>query len=162
LVVRGALTDCSAPQAPPAPSLATPADGKVQVNWSSVAGAAAYNLYRSFGSCPGGSWVPVATAVAGTSFLDTTVAGGAPYSYVVPGTSDAGAAGESPRSACASVVPTGDCTLLPTFHGVSDAVSLGTASCAVTVSWDPATGYCLGAVRYNVYRGTTSSFVPGP
>src|SRR6185503_10090513 len=60
LVVRGALSDCSAPAAPGAPVLGTPADGAVQVAWNAVPGAAAYDVYRSFGACPGGPFVPVA------------------------------------------------------------------------------------------------------
>ncbi|HEX4823780.1 MAG TPA: S8 family serine peptidase [Candidatus Polarisedimenticolaceae bacterium] len=162
LVVRGAMTDCPAPPAPPAPALGTPADHQVQVTWSPVSGAAGYNVYRSFGPCPGGPWVPVATAVAGTSFLDTTVSGGAAYSYVVTAASDPSAACESARSGCASVVPTGDCTLLPAFHGVREAVSDGLSACSVDVRWDPATAYCSGGLTYNVYRGTSSGFVPGP
>ena len=68
LVVRGALTDCPAPAAPGGTrALGTPADHQVQVTWSAVPGAAAYNVYRSLGACPGGSCVPVAAAVTGTT-----------------------------------------------------------------------------------------------
>ena len=162
LVVHGALTDCPAPAAPPAPTLATPATHQVQVSWSSVPGAASYDVYRSFGACPRGPYVPVASAVAGTSFLDTTVTGGATYSYVVTAASDAAGACESARSACASVVPTGDCGLAPSFPGAVAGGSAGLASCTINVSWAAASPYCLGDVRYNVYRGTTSSFVPSP
>jgi hypothetical protein len=161
LVVRGALTDCPAPAAPAAPTLSTPADNQVQASWPSVGGAASYNVYRSFGACPGVGWVPVATVTA-PSFLDTTVSGGAMYSYSVAAASDAAAACESPRSPCASVTPTGDCTLLPSFHGVTTAASSGQAGCAVDLAWDAGSPYCVGDVRYNVYRGTTSGFVPGP
>ena len=162
LVVRGALTDCPAPAAPGAPTLGTPADRQVQVSWNAVAGASAYNVYRSLGACPGGGWTPVATAITATSFLDTTDSGSAAYSYVVAAASDAAAACESPRSACASVVPTGDCTLTPGFHGTRAASSAGLAACTVSVSWDAATPHCAGDIRYNVYRGTSSAFVPGP
>ncbi len=162
LVIRGALTDCPAPSAPAAPTLTTPADHQVLVSWSAVAGAAAYNVYRSFGPCPGAPWIPVATGVTGTSYLDTSVSGGVTYSYYVVATSDATAACESPRSPCASVVPTGDCFLIPTFSGIKTAGSAGLASCTATLTWDPATPYCQGDVRYNVYRSTSSTFTPGP
>lgn len=162
LVVRGALSDCAPPAPPAAPVLTTPADQQVLVSWSAVPGASAYDVYRSFGPCPGAPWVPVASAVSGTSFLDTGVSGGVTYSYVVTAASDAAAACESPRSACASIVPTGDCGLAPSFHGITSATSAGTAGCAVNLSWSPASAYCAGDVRYNVYRGTTSAFVPGP
>src|SRR6185295_2774563 len=68
---------------------------------------------------------------------------------------------ESARSACATVVPTGDCTLAPAFSGIGSAASAGLATCTVQLSWNAATPYCAGDVRYNVYRGTTPGFLPG-
>jgi hypothetical protein len=163
LVVRGALSDCAAPSAPSgAPSLTTPADAQVRVTWSPVGGAAVYDVYRSFGACPGSPWVPVASGIAGTTFLDTNVSGGAMYSYHVTAASDPAGACESPRSGCASVVPTGSCGLAPQFAGLASAASTGQPSCAVQLAWSAASPYCVGDVRYNVYRGTTSTFVPGP
>jgi hypothetical protein len=160
LVVRGALTDCPAPTAPVTPTLATPATHRVLVSWPAVAGAAAYNVYRALGACPASSWIRVGT-VASTSLLDTTVSGGATYSYYVAATSDSAAACESPRSPCASVIPTGDCFLHPSFHGVKTVESAGVTTCKVDLTWDAASPYCQGDVRYNVYRGTTAGFVPG-
>jgi len=161
LVVRGALTDCLAPAAPGAPTLSTPADHQVTVSWPAVSGAAAYNVYRSFGGCPGSSWVTLAT-VTTTSFSDTTVSGGVTYGYAVTATSDAAAACESPASACSATVPTGDCFVAPSFGGLVAATSSGLQDCAVNLSWSPAAPACGGDVRYNVYRGTTDTFVPGP
>lgn len=162
LLVRGALTNCPAPAAPATPTLTTPADQQVRVTWASVPGAAAYDVYRSFGACPGSAWVPVASAIAATTFLDTGVVGGVSYSYHVTAASDPAAACESPRSACASIVPTGDCALAPQFAGLASAASTGQASCAVALSWSAASPYCQGDVRYNVYRGATSGFTPSP
>ena len=162
LVVRGALTDCPATAGPAAPSLATPADHRVDVSWTAVPGAASYNVFRSFGACPGGPRIPVATAVAGTAFSDTSVSGGVTYSYIVTAASDAAGACQSPASPCASVVPTGACTLAPSFAGLSTAASAGAPTCTVHLAWDAAAPYCAGDIRYNVYRGTTSGFVPGP
>jgi len=162
LVVRGSLTDCPAPASPGAPTLTTPADHQVQVSWSSVAGAAAYNVYRSLGACPGGPWIPVVTGLTGTSYLDTTVSGGVTYSYYVVATSDAGAFCESAPSPCAQVVPTGDCFLLPSFAGLRTATSAGTSTCAVSLTWDPATSPCTPGLRYNLYRSATPGFTPGP
>ncbi|HEX5042274.1 MAG TPA: S8 family serine peptidase [Candidatus Polarisedimenticolaceae bacterium] len=162
LVVRGALTDCPSPPAPAAPALSTPAQRQVQVSWSTVSGAVAYDVYRSLGGCSAGSFVPVASAIPGTSFLDTTVSGGVTYGYAVAAASDTAGACESPRSACVPVVPTGDCTLAPAFGGVASAESAGLATCTVHLAWSAATPYCAGDVRYNVYRGTAPGFVPGP
>jgi len=162
LVVRGALTDCPAPAAPGQPTLVTPADHQVQISWGAVSGAAAYNVYRSLGACPGGPWVPVATGVTGTSFLDTGMSGGTPWSYRVVAASDATARCESAPSPCASVTPTGDCTLASRFGGLTGAVSPGTSDCAVALTWSPAVPYCGSDVRYNLYRSTDPAFVPGP
>ena len=162
LVVRGALSDCVPPASPGPLTLATPAPHEVRVSWSAVPGAAAYNVYRSFGSCPGSGWIPVATGVAGTSFVDSTVSGGVTYSYYVAATSDSSAACESPRSPCSQVVPTGDCFLAPTFRGISSAASSGLDACSIDLSWSAASSYCPGDVRYNVYRSISPAFVPAP
>jgi hypothetical protein len=162
LVVRGDLSGCAAPESPAAPALTKPADGQVLVSWEPVPGAAAYNVYRSHGSCPGGPWVPVATAVTGATFLDDSVSGGTAYSYHVAATSDADAYCESARSPCASVVPDGECLLAPVFRGVTDASSLGESDCSIRLTWDAAAPFCGSEVRYNVYRDTASGFVPGP
>jgi hypothetical protein len=167
LVVHGDLTDCPAPAAPGAPALTTPADHQVGVSWSAVPGAAAYNIYRSLGPCPGGAFVLAASGVTGTSFTDNGpsgggLSGGTPYSYVVAAASDATARCESPPSTCAQITPTGDCTLAPQFAGVIGAASPGTSSCRLTLSWSPAAPYCAGDVRYNVYRSTDPAFTPGP
>ncbi len=162
LVVRGALTDCAAPAAPAAPNLATPADGQVELSWAAVPGALGYSVYRSFGSCPAGPWVPVATGLTGTSFLDTGVSGGVTYSYRVTAASDVGGYCESPPSPCASTVPTGECTLPPVFRGITASSSDGTANCSISLSWDPGTPRCSGDLVYNVYRGTAAGVAPTP
>ncbi|HEV8702942.1 MAG TPA: S8 family serine peptidase [Candidatus Polarisedimenticolia bacterium] len=162
LLVRGALTDCPAPAAPPAPVLDTPADRQVRISWAAVPGALAYNVYRSFGACPGGPWIAVAAGVTGTSFLDTTVSGGVTYSYRVAAASDASSACESARSTCASITAQGDCVLASEFRGVKSASSAGLATCAIELAWDRAVPYCGSDVRYNVYRSTTPGFSPGP
>ncbi len=160
LVVRGALTDCPAPAAPGPIALTAPAQHQVMVDWNAVPGAAAYNVYRSFGACPSGPWIPVAAGVTGTSFLDMTVSGGAAYSYYVVAASDSQSACESAPSGCASIIPTGDCFLQPEFRGVTSAASAGLSSCALNLSWDTATPRCGTDVRYNVYRSESAGFTP--
>src|SRR2546425_398529 len=150
------------PPTPGPPSLSTPAEHQVLISWNAVSGAAAYNVYRSRGSCPGGPWVPVATGATGPPVTDSGLSGGTPYSYYVASTSDAAARCESAPSPCASVVPTGDCTLASRFGGITAATSPGTSDCAVVLSWNPAVPYCGSDVRYNVYRATDPGFTPGP
>ncbi|HKY30901.1 MAG TPA: S8 family serine peptidase [Candidatus Polarisedimenticolia bacterium] len=162
LVARGALADCPSPPAPPQPVLGTPADNEVAVSWDAVPGAAAYNVFRRLGDCMGGGWTPVASGVTGTSHLDTSVSGGATYSYHVTAASDAAAACQSPRSPCASVVPTGECFLAPAFEGAASASSAAQSSCAVHVVWPAAEPRCGDDVVYNIYRSTTAGFAPDP
>jgi hypothetical protein len=162
LVVRGAFADCPAPDGPAAPTLATPAERQVSISWPPVPGALVYNVYRSFGPCPGGPWVLIGAALPGTSFLDTEPSGGVEYGYRVTAASDAGGYCESPPSVCASVVPTGDCTLPPEFHGVTSASSAGTADCAVSLGWEAGSSRCPGELVYNVYRSASPGFEAGP
>lgn len=162
LLVRGDLSDCAAPPAPATPLLTTTAANEVGISWGGVPGAAAYNVYRSFGACPGGPWIPVALGTTGTAVTDPGVSGGVEYSYYVAAASDAAAACESAPSPCASAVPSGDCFLPPDFEGATSAQSAGTGSCAVQVSWNPATATCGSDIRYNVYRDTSAGFTPGP
>ena len=162
LVVRGGFTNCPAPGSPAAPSLDTPAEHQVEVTWSDVTGAPAYNVYRSLGSCPGGPWVQVASALTGNSYVDGPVSGGTPYSYYVTAGSDTGAFCESDPSSCTEISPTGDCYLLPDFGGVQAASSASTTTCGVTLDWNPATSPCSADLRYNVYRSTSAGFTPGP
>jgi len=161
LVVRGAVADCPAPAGPGTPLTSAPADHQVSLTWPAVSGASAYNVYRTVGACSGSSGVLLAT-VTTPSYLDTTVSGGVTYGYSIAATSDSAAACESPRSPCATIVPTGDCFVPPSFGGLVSAVSSGLASCSVDLTWNAAGPACAGDVRYNIYRGTTSNFVPGP
>jgi len=162
LVVRGALADCAAPAAPGPLTVGTPADHQVQLSWAAVPGAVAYNVYRTLGACADGPWIQVAAGVGGTSQLDAGVSGGATYRYHVTAASDATGDCESPRSPCASVVPTGDCTLAPEFGGATLAASAGQSGCAIDLMWEAASPYCVGEVRYSIYRGTTDGFTPAP
>ncbi|HET9480626.1 MAG TPA: S8 family serine peptidase, partial [Candidatus Polarisedimenticolia bacterium] len=162
LVVRGALSDCPAPAQPGPVSLASPGPNQIEVSWPPAAGAAAYNIYRSLGACPGGPWTPVALGTTATSVFDIGVSGGATYSYQVAAASDVEAACESARSDCAQVVPTGDCFLAPLFGGIAAAVSAGTAGCTIDLEWTAATPQCTGDVVYNIYRDTSAGFAPGP
>jgi hypothetical protein len=162
LVVRGGFTDCPAPGSPDVPILDTPAEHQVEVAWSDVLGAPAYNIYRSLGSCPGGPWVQVASALTGDSYIDGPVSGGTPYGYYVTAGSDTGAFCESDPSPCAEISPTGDCYLLPDFDGVRTAASASTTTCGITLDWNPAVSRCSADVLYNVYRSTSAGFTPGP
>ncbi|MEA2236859.1 MAG: hypothetical protein QOC81_1583 [Thermoanaerobaculia bacterium] len=72
--------------APAAPLnlVATPGNAQVSLAWGTSAGATGYNVYRSTTS--GVYTTPLASNVATNSYLDTTVANGTTYYYIVKAT----------------------------------------------------------------------------
>jgi len=85
------------PVAPPlAPENLSAVPGKKQMTltWSPSPGATAYNVYRS-SIVNRQAMQPVAAALAGTRFVDTTVSNGLTYFYTVTAHNDGG---ESPRA----------------------------------------------------------------
>jgi fibronectin type 3 domain-containing protein len=85
------------PVAPPlAPENLSAVPGKKQMTltWSPSPGATAYNVYRS-SIVNRQAMQPVAAALAGTRFVDTTLTNGLTYFYTVTAHNDGG---ESPRA----------------------------------------------------------------
>ena len=66
---------------PPESVTANAENGRVSLSWSAVAGAAGYNVMRSTTS--GGPYTMVEANVQGLSFVDTDVANGNTYYYVI-------------------------------------------------------------------------------
>jgi fibronectin type 3 domain-containing protein len=93
------------PGLPSPPALvATPANGSVVLSWTPAAdGGVPVTGYRMYRALQSGPEALVATLGNVTSYLDTTVANGAFYSYRV---SAVNPVGESPESAGRTVVPT--------------------------------------------------------
>jgi extracellular elastinolytic metalloproteinase len=143
--------------------LAASATGANQISltWNPVAGATSYRVYRANGPCPQATYNQIAQGLTSPSYVDNTVSGGNTYSYVV--TQIDGSGVESGFSNCAQATATGGCTTPPTFAGLASVTSAGTQACALNLSWAAGTTGCTGsALKYNVYRSTTSGFVPGP
>jgi uncharacterized protein (TIGR03382 family) len=127
-------------------------NNRITVAWTPN-GADTYNVYRA--TTAGGPYTLVGTSSSG-SFNDTTVSGGTTYFYVVRGVLCA----EAPASNEASATATGDCTLRPTFAGLTDVTNNGAATCGTTATWSAGTPACGGTLTYSVYRSTTSGFTP--
>lgn len=100
LVTRGKV-DLTAPTAPTGLA-ATESSGQVALTWNTVNGARGYNVYRSF--VMGGGYTRLNSApLTTTSFIDSTVANGQMYYYVVTALDAAG--NESKRSSEVSALP---------------------------------------------------------
>ncbi len=158
------INQCNAPAIPVGIDAVASAANRITVSWSAVAAAERYRVYRSSGACPGSSYSQIAEVVApATTYDDNTVSGGSVYSYAVTAFDDSEAC-ESVRSACDSDTATGVCALAPTFAGLSSAASAATPGCAINLSWQAAGGNCGAGsnIAYNVYRDTSSGFVPAP
>lgn len=75
----------------------THGNAQVTLNWNGVASAFGYNLKRS--NVSGGPYVTIANAMAVTNCLDTNVANGIAYYYVVSAINTAGEGTNSPPAA---------------------------------------------------------------
>jgi subtilisin family serine protease/outer membrane protein assembly factor BamB len=157
LVYSGDASECVPPAAPSSLVATSPGANRIDLAWSASPGATSYEILRATSS--GGPYGSL-TSVAATSYTDLAVSAGTTYYYVVTASGIGGCA--SPLSREASAIATGDCTLPPTFAGLSAARASGT-TCAVDLSWAAATSNCLGAsLSYDVYRSTVPGFTPGP
>ncbi len=164
-----AVTPSSCAASPlPAPTgvqLAKPGNNQVDVSWNTVAGAGSYKVYRKSGDCASTSpFVAIKVVSAPTVSLHDTdgLAGQQTYSYQVAASDSSCASCTSPASACVSVVVDGPCLVTPDFAGLSTISAPAVNDCRLDLAWPAATPHCGGALTYNVYRGTTASFQPGP
>ncbi len=122
---------------------ATPGDAQVTINWTAVAGARSYNVYRSTGSGSLGAKVGSSST---TQYVDAAVSNGSTYYYAV--TAD-NAAGEGVASAQTSgVTPAAPVSAPAAPTGINVVAGNG----QVTVSWSAVPS----ATSYNVYRSTSA------
>jgi RHS repeat-associated protein len=125
-----------------APSLAADAGaGSVQLTWQAVTGATGYNVFRS--TLPNQETDYAVSSGSATKHVDTSVTSGQIYYYRVSAFNSTGA---GPLSNEAYATP-GASGLPPAPAGLS-----AQASVTVGLSWNSV----VGALSYNVYRGTAS------
>ena len=159
VVATGILRQVQPPEPPTGLDAQDDGNGHIALTWSSVSGAAAYQLLRSYQGCDGAMELIATTPDSLAS--DTTVSGGIDVSYRVrslaPGCSNAGI-----PSVCVTTRATGPCTLAPLFEGLESAQDRAAPSCSVHLSWPAAGAPCGGTARYNIYRSADPEFVPAP
>ncbi len=161
-VTLDSIGNCTVPGAPAIGTATATAPNTIQVTWGNGSPPAAkFNVYRATGTCASpGPFALIASGVAGSSYNDNTVSGGTTYAYRVKG-SDATGECKSALSDCVEATATGACLLPPAFAGLTSATNDGTATCGLTLAWQAAMPNCAGPLIYNVYRSTSSGFVPG-
>jgi fibronectin type 3 domain-containing protein len=133
------ITATSLPTPEPAGLTASGGNAQVALSWTAAPGAASYNICRSTSSGGEGT-TPYRTGVTAPSFTDTNLANGMTYYYQV---SAVNSAGESARSSEVSATTTPAAPI-----GLIAAGGYG----QVTLGW----GAVPGAVRYNIYRSTST------
>jgi len=150
---------CRMPDAPA--GLVATADGpnRIALSWTDPGSSDTYEIHRAPGGCGGPLSFYQVGETANTSWVDTTASGGIDYAYVIRGR-DATGYCVSLASGCAEATTTGDCLEPPAFGGVTAVSDEHGAHCTLAVSWDEAQPYCGPSATYNVYRSTTSGFVP--
>lgn len=162
-----ATASCSSCTTPPDPTLTVtnPSANQVDLSWTASAGADHYVIYRAGdgvtdATC--GSTFSIVARVSGATSWSDTVSAGKAYAYKVAA-SDASEGCLSAAADCKLVTPTGSCLLSPaavTGLAVVDNPSAG--NCRLSLSWSASAAGCAGGtVRYNIYRSTDASFVPG-
>jgi hypothetical protein len=152
---------CGGGAFPPVPtgvSAAGSGINQITVSWTSGGAGLMYEVLRGRGGCDATSF-PVVATTASTHFIDTNVSGGVTYAYRVRAIRGECVTAES---TCATASTTGSCQEYPEFAGATSAGNGAVPVCTVNVAWNAATPLCTGPVVYNVYRGATPSFVPGP
>jgi fibronectin type 3 domain-containing protein len=123
---------------------ATPGDAQVTLQWTAVAGASSYNVYRSTSSGSQGSKIGSSSTA---QYSDTAASNGITYYYAV--TAD-NAVGEGPASAQSSGVTPSVPATAPSAPTGINAVA---GNNQVAVSWTAV----AGATSYNVYRSTSAA-----
>ncbi len=151
---------CTPPAAPTGLAALATTPGQLDLSWSPVAPQpAAYRIYRS--TSMGGPYAQVGSVGgAVTSYNDLSVTAGVTYYYVVRAFDTC----ESSDSNGASATPFGDCSTAPSFAGLSAVAPTSSGgSCGLRLAWSGGSNNCGGGpVVYNVYRSTSSGFLPGP
>ena len=132
--------------APPASLTAAAANAQVSLSWPASTGANGYHVKRSTASA--GPYVGVACP-AGLSYVDTGVANGTTYFYVVSASYTGGpdAGGESANSISASATPQSSSP-----PAVPTGLAATPGDTQVALAWNASSG----ASSYNVKRATTS------
>jgi fibronectin type 3 domain-containing protein len=142
-----AATNAAAPAVPAAPTGLSAVGGskQVTVSWPAVAGATSYNLYWSTTS---GVTTTTGTKITGAAspYLQSGLAAGTSYYYVVTAVNSSGESAASAQSSAATAAPA------PVLPAAPTGVTATGGSNQLTISWSPVSG----ATSYNLYYSTAA------
>jgi fibronectin type 3 domain-containing protein len=145
---QASATTSPAPVAVPAAPGAVTASGganQVTISWPAVAGATSYNLYWSTAS---GITTASGTKIAGaaTPYLQTGLAAGTTYYYLVTAVNSSGEGAASAKVSASTNAP------VPVLPAAPTGVSATGGANQVSLSWTAVSG----ATSYNIYYSTTT------
>jgi len=143
----GALPPTAAAPAAPAGLTAVGGTGQATLSWTSVSNATSYNLYYA---TTAGVTTTSGTKIASVStpYVQTGLAAGTTYHYVVTAVNSAGESAASAESSAATAAT----TPLPTAPAAPTGVIATGGTNQVTLSWSDVSS----ATSYNVYYATSN------
>ncbi len=127
-------TAVGGPPGIPAALGATAGNGQILLNWPASAGASSYTVLR--GTSSGNENLTVATGITANSYIDSGLANGTTYYYVVEAAGSGGTSGASPEASAT-----------PNNTGIAGLVWTGAASS----SWDTTTTNWLNGLAATTY-----------
>jgi subtilisin family serine protease len=103
LNVRRAMNSCSSPPLAPQSLTASAGDKQVRLAWTAGTNATTYRVKRS--TTQGGPYALVASNIKTLQYVDTGLANGTTYYYVVTGANILGESGPSPEASATPALP---------------------------------------------------------
>jgi hypothetical protein len=125
-------------------------NGKATVNWSSVAGASSYTVYRSTNATVGYKQMSNCSKLTGLTCADSLLTNGTTYYYEVRAANSVGTGGWSKY---ATAKPSVTSSPTPTTPGAPTGVNAIVGNARVSIGWNTLSG----ATSYNVYRSTSAT-----
>jgi extracellular elastinolytic metalloproteinase len=158
-----AIHECTPPAAPSGLTATVDGANSVRLDYDAT-GAASVEIWREDVDNPADAPELIAFTTDNAGYTDAAVQGGKSYRYHVVALGGGGTVCRGNASGTAAATASGGCDEeFPLF--IPDlTITDGDPSCAVTLSWTPATEACPGSgepIVYNVYRYGTPGFPPG-
>jgi len=153
---------CTTPSIPTGLTATPDGDNAIRLDYD-ASGAAALEIWRDDPDNPATYATRLGFTTDTASYVDSTVQGGRSYRYHLVALENGGIVCRSAVSSTADATAVGSCDERYPRFIPELTVTDGDPSCAVTLSWNPATEACPGSgeqIVYNIYRYQTPGFQP--